>query len=306
MKTCKKLLSIMMCMLFAILCVCSLSSSSVKAASLNINLKNNQLFYILPGNEQVEYHVKITSGAQLGNQATYVSDNVSVAAIDSFGLLTIRDAGSAKISVTTGGHTVSRKITVLNRTDWTKVVDIKGYGKIMAKKNICSVKMTNAMDFPVRMVFTYNAYSVYNNLVTSDARSKEIYVAAKDTMTYQMYVEDNIKYISITDAKYDYNQYGYKSISTKNVSVKEKKSTKKNAVTIKETVTNNNKNKIVQPYMAYVYDKNGKLERIEYTPMVVNGRDRLTVKNTYYKTSTMNEYNSKITYKFLTPMPMFL
>lgn len=306
MKTCKKLLSVMMCMLLVFFGVCSLSNTSVKAAALNINLKKNQMFYILPGSEQVEYQVKITSGAQLGNQATFFSDNVTVAAIDSFGMLTIKEAGSAKISVTTGGHTVSRKITVLNRTDWTKVVDIKGYRKITTKKNICSVKMTNAMDFPVRMVFTYNTYSAYNNQLASDVRSKEIYVAAKDTMTYQMYVEDDIKYISITDAKYDYNQYGYKSISTKNVSVKEKKTTKKNAVNIKETVTNNNKYKIIQPYLAYVYDKNGKLERIEYTPMIVDGKDKLTVMNTYYKISTMNEYNSKITYKFLTPMPLFL
>lgn len=286
-------------------CICSINISAIQAATLAINLKNNQTFYLLPGNEKVEYQVKITSGAQLGNDATYLSDNVAIAAIDSFGVLTIKDAGTAKITVATGGKKVERTIKILNRTDWTKVVSIKNYEKLTAKKNMCAIKMTNAMDFPVKMAFTYSTFSASNNRLSENVKSKTIYVAAKDTMTYKMYFDDSVKYISISDAVFEYNQFGCKTIATKNITVKEKLSTKKNITTIKETITNNNKNKVIVPYMAFVYDKNGKLERIEYTAMVVNGRDKATVKNTYYKTSTLNEYNSKITYQFLTPMPLF-
>lgn len=278
----------------------------VCAAALNINLKNNQTFYILPGSDSVHYQVKITAGAELGNDATYISDNITGAPIDSYGNLILKDAGSAKITVNANGISVSRTIKIINRTDWTKAASIKNYEKITVKKNIGTFEITNQMDFPMQMIYTYNTYNSANATLQTELKSVSIYLPAKTMVKYQQYFLDNVKYVSITSATFKYDQFGCKKISAKKVAEKEKITARKNLKTIKATVTNGNKYSVIVPYQTYVYDKNGKLSSIDYAYMTLNGGAKESIKNTYfYKKTTLDEYVSKVTYRFLPALPYF-
>lgn len=305
MKTSKqKLLSYLACMLLFLAITVSYPVCTHAASSLKINLTDNQTFYILPGSETVQYQVKITAGAELGNQATYTSDNIVIAPIDSYGNLILKDAGSAKITVNANGMSVSRTIKIIKRTDWTKTASIKNYEKLTVKNNIGTFSITNQMDFPIRMTYTYNTYNSANATLQTEQKSTNIYLPANTMVNYKLYFADNVKYVSVTDATFQYDQFGWKKIDAKKVTISQKTSASKNIKTIKATVTNKNKNTVIVPYQTYVYDKNGKLSCIDYAYMTLNGNQKKSIKNSYfYKKTTLDEYVSKVTYKFLPALP---
>lgn len=64
------------------------------ANTLNINLKNNQTFYLLPGTDRLDYKVTVSGNAS--GDMTCSSSNLTVADIDNMGNLSINDAGSTK------------------------------------------------------------------------------------------------------------------------------------------------------------------------------------------------------------------
>ena len=292
---------------FCMLTICLVfgyANETKAATKLNINLKDNQVFYILPGNEYADFQVKITSGAELGNAATYMTDQVTIATIDGNGLLRMKDAGTVKVTVTANNMTISRTIKIINRTDWTKTVAIKNYEKITVQKNIGTFAISNQMDFPLRMTYTYNTYNPANAVVQTEQRSQKLYLPANTTITYKQHFADNVKYVSITDAIFEYDQFNWKKIDAKKVTISEKTSAKKNVKTIRATVTNKNKNSVIVPYQTYVYDKNGKLSSIDYAYMTLDGNQKKSIKNTYfYKKTTLDEYVSKVTYKFMPVLP---
>lgn len=274
------------------------------ASTLKINLTNNQTFYILPGNESVTYQVKITAGAGLGDQATYTSDNIVIAPIDSYGNLILKDAGSAKITVNANGMSVSRTIKIINRSDWTKAAPVKNYEKLTAKNQTGTFQITNQMDFPLRVTYTYNTFNSSNATLQTEQKTAGIHLPPNTTVTYKQYFADNVKYVSITGATFQYDQFGWKKIDKKKVTIAQKTSARKNIKTIRATVTNKNKNSVIVPYQTYVYDKNGKLSSIDYAYMTLNGNQKKSIKNSYfYKKTTLDEYVSKVTYKFLPALP---
>lgn len=306
----KKLLSFTLALIFllntSILTDCINLSA---ATTLKINLTNNQTFYILPGSDHVEYKVKITSGGDLGNNITYSSNNIAIAAIDSLGTLTLKDAGTAKITVSTDTQSVTRTIQILVRSDWTKTASVQNADRITVKKNICTLKITNHMNFPLKMIYRYSTFSATNSTIQSNIESKPVYLPANTTISYDTYMDDNVKYVAVNDATFKYDQFGWSNINTKKISVKESinvsKKDKKVKV-IKETITNKNKNAVIVPFQAYVYDQNGKLARIDYTVITLPGGEKTSVQNTFFfKKTTLNEYTSKVTYKFLPAMPAF-
>lgn len=300
----QKLLS---CLLYVILFIsivvfCPIHARA--ASTLKINLVNDQTFFILPGSDTVEYQVKITAGAGLGDQATFTSDNILVAPIDSYGKLILKDAGSAKITVNANGMTVSRTIKAINRTDWTKAAPVKNYEKLTVKNQTGTFQITNQMDFPVRVTYIYNTYNSANATLQTEQKTASIHLSANTTATYKQYVAENVKYISITGATFQYDQFGWNKIDKKKVTIAQKTSANKNIKTIKATVTNKNKNSVIVPYQTYVYDKNGKLSSIDYAYMTLNGNQKKSIKNSYfYKKTTLDEYVSKVTYKFLPALP---
>lgn len=274
------------------------------ASTLKINLTNNQTFYILPGNESVTYQVKITAGAGLGDQATYTSDNIVIAPIDSYGNLILKDAGSAKITVNANGMRVSRTIKIINRSDWTKAAPVKNHEKLTVKNQTGTFQITNQMDFPLRVTYTYNTFNSSNATLQTEQKTAGIHLPPNTTVTYKQYFADNVKYVSITDAAFQYDQFGWKKTDAKKVTISQKTSASKNIKTIKATVTNKNKNTVIVPYQTYVYDKNGKLSSIDYAYMTLNGNQKKSIKNSYfYKKTTLDEYVSKVTYKFLPALP---
>lgn len=305
MKTSKqRLLSYLSCMILLLSIIAFCPTHARASSSLKINLTDNQTFYILPGSETVQYQVKITAGAELGNQATYTSDNIVIAPIDSYGNLMLKDAGSAKITVNANGMSVSRTIKIIKRTDWTKTASIKNYEKLTVKNNIGTFAITNQMDFPIRMTYTYNTYNSANATLQTEQKSASIHLPANTTVTYKQYFADNVKYVSATGATFQYDQFGWNKIDKKKVTITQKTSASKNIKTIKATVTNKNQNSVIVPYQTYVYDKNGKLCSIDYAYMTLNENQKKSIKNSYfYKKTTLDEYVSKVTYKFLPTLP---
>lgn len=305
MKTSKqKLFGYFTCLVLflAVVAICPIHAHA--ASTLKINLTNNQTFYILPGSDTVKYQVKITAGAGLGDQATFTSDNILVAPIDSYGKLILKDAGSAKITVNANGMSVSRTIKIINRTDWTKAAPVKNYEKLTVKNQTGTFQITNQMDFPLRVTYTYNTYNSSNATLQIDQKTASIHLPANTTATYKQYFADNVKYVSVTGATFQYDQFGWKRINAKKVTISQKTSTSKNIKTIKATVTNKNKNSVIVPYQTYVCDKNGKLSSIDYAYMTLNGNQKKSIKNSYfYKKTTLDEYVSKVTYKFLPALP---
>lgn len=281
---------------------------SATATKLKLNWKNNQIFYILPTNyKTVSFQARIMAGGD-PSDLTCLSDNPSVATIDNTGLITFHDGGSANITVTSQGKNVRQTIKVLNRTDWSKVVTVNNFSQLKVKNNVCTIKMTNQMDFPVKMAFKYDTYNKYNTKISSNITNESIYLAANATVTYQKMMEDEISYIAITDATFDYNQYGTKNIVAKKVTVKETDSASKYSKEVrvkKATVTNNNKYDVIVPYQTYFYDKKDKLENISYGYLMVSGGKRSSIKFTYSPKGKQEKFVKKVKYKFHTAMPVF-
>ena len=298
-----------------ITCVClimlSIAPCQINAASYKINLKNNQLFYILPGNEAVDYQVKLTSGNQLNGTMSCMTSDAAKATISNDGALNILDAGTFKVSVTYNGETVTRTVQSLLRTDWTRVISIANAQKITVLNNhVATYKIKNLMDFPLKIHLYYNTYDKNMNLIQSDKPHDTIYIAANETITYKEIVPENVKYITVNRSTFAYDQYGLDKISTKKVAIKETISTsKKSKITkvIKETVTNSNSKNILVPYQSLVYDKDGKIASISYNTLKVLPNQKNVFSGKYYtkQPAGQSEYASKIVYKFFTPIPEF-
>ncbi|MCI7129335.1 MAG: hypothetical protein MSA09_01990, partial [Lachnospiraceae bacterium] len=90
-------------LLLLALFVTAIPCQAYAAGTLNINLKNNQTFYLLPGTDKLNYKVSVTSKNISGDQ-TCSSSNLSVADIDDMGTMSINDAGSTKITVALGNR----------------------------------------------------------------------------------------------------------------------------------------------------------------------------------------------------------
>lgn len=285
------------------------STSNVAAATkLNINLSNNQTFFILPGTSSVTYDVQITSGGQLGDM-TCSSSNLEVATIDNMGKMIIKDAGSTKIKVTSGKKSVTRTIKVLVRSDWSKVVSVKSPSKLTVKDHVCTVKLTNHMDFPVKMVYNYNTYTDAGALIQTNACSSPIYLPANSSFTYKVMMSENVSFVTIDGATYEYDQYGCKKIDTKKVTIKETIDTdsKNKAIKYKiETLKNANKNQVILPYHVYLYDQNGKLISVEYKYIPLAGKQKKTLREVYQtKDPHAERFTAKVVYKFGKPIPYF-
>lgn len=281
------------------------------ATSYKINLKDNQLFYILPGNDSVDYQVKLTSGNQLNGTMSCMTSDAAKATISNDGALNILDAGTFQVSVTYNGETITRTVQSLLRSDWTRVISITNAQKITVSNNhVATYKIKNSMDFPLKVTLNYNTYDANMKLIQSERLHDFIYLAANETMTYQEIVPDDVKYITVNHATFTYDQYGLDKISTKKVSIKETISTsKKSKITkvIKETVTNTNSKNILVPYQTLVYDKDGKIASISYNTLKVLPNQKNVFSGKYYtkKPAGQSEYATKIAYKFFTPIPEF-
>lgn len=299
---------VLCCILIATMVLNTSALHGNAATKLKLNWSNNQLFYILPTDyKDITFQTELKSGGD-PTDLTCMSDNFSVATIDNNGLITFHDGGSANITVTSQGKTIKQKIQVLNRTDWTKVVTISNQSKISAKNNVCTIKITNQMDFPVKMSFKYDTYNKYNTKIESNLPNEAIYLAAKATVTYKKIVTENVSYISVVDATFDYNQYASKKIDAKKVTVKEIDSvskTSKNVRVKKEVINNKNKSDIIIPYQVYFYDKNNKLSSISYEYEVVPANKKISVKFTYSPKGKQDNIVTKVIYKFYTPLPIF-
>lgn len=286
--------------------ICAAPCYSQAADNLNISLKNNQTFYLLPGTDKLSYKVKVTTANISGDQ-TYSSSNLSVADIDNMGNMTINDAGSTKITVSVGNKKVTKTINVLRRTDWTRVVSIKNRTKLAVKNNVCSMTLSNHMDFPIRMTLHYSTLADSGSTISPDVKTSEIYLPASKSLTFKMMVPDGITMISVNDADFAYDQFGLKSIDTKKVTVKESTTKKsKNTKIINEIITNKNKNGVIQPYHLYLYDQNNKLISVEYRFISVAGKQKTTINYTYTSEDKyLDSYVAKVKYKFETPVPFF-
>lgn len=276
------------------------------ASTLNINLKNNQTFYLLPGTDKLNYKVAVTSNNISGNQ-TCASSNLSVADIDDMGNMAINDAGSTKITVALGAKKVSRTINVFRRTDWTKVIAIKNRTKLAVKNNICSMTISNQMDFPIKTTLHYSTIADSGSTITPDAKTSDIYLPAGKSLNYKMMVPDGITMVSVNNADFVYNQFGLEKIDPKKISIKESTSKKdKNTKIIAETITNKNKNGLILPYHIYLYDQNNQLISVEYRFASIAGKQKTTVDYIYTtKDKYLDSYVAKVKYKFETPVPFF-
>ena len=303
------LAKMMVCCILIVTTMLNMTALQGNAATkLKLNWSDNQVFYMLPTNyKDVTFQTELKSGGD-PTDLTCTSDNFSVATIDNNGLITFHDGGSANITVTSQGKTVKQKLQVLNRTDWTKVVTVSNQSRIAVKNNVCTIKVTNQMDFPVKMSFKYDTYNKYNTKIESNLQNEAIYLAAKATVAYKKIVPESINYISIVDATFDYNQYGSKKIDTKKVTVKETDTvskTSKKVRVIKEVIYNKNKSDIIIPYQVYFYDKNNKLSSISYKYEVVPANKKISVKFTYSPKGIQENAVKKVVYKFYTPLPVF-
>lgn len=278
------------------------------ATKLTINLTKDQTFYILPGNTSVTYQVKITAGEQLGD-TTFSSDNLRVATIDGAGTMVLRDAGSAKITVTSGSKSVTRTVKVLLRTDWTKTVSITGASKLTIKNQVCTLKMKNLMDFPVKMTYTYDTYSPSGNLLKSGNTSSPVYLPASKSYTCKVMMPEGVSYVTITGATFAYDQFGCASISTKKVKITESTKTDSKNKTIKykvETIKNTNKSQVILPYHVYLYDQKGTLISVEYRTVQIASKQTVTLQELYKtKDDFADSYTAKVKFSFGTPIPYF-
>lgn len=292
--------------LLLVLLATSVPYQAQAATALNINLKNNQTFYLLPGTDKLSYKVTVSSKNISGDQ-TCSSSNLTVADIDSMGNMTINDAGSTKITVSVGSKKVTRTIKVLRRTDWTRVVSIKNRTKLAVKNNVCSMTLSNQMDFPIKTTLHYSTIADSGSTISADVKTCDIYLPASRSLAFKMMVPDGIKLVSVNDADFVYDQFGLKSIDTKKVTVKEKTAKKdKTTKTVNETITNKNKNGVIQPYHLYLYDQNKKLISVEYHFISVAGKQKTTINYTYTtKDKYLDSYVAKVKYKFETPIPHF-
>lgn len=296
-------------------CIClillNIAPYQANATSYKINLKDNQLFYILPGNDSVDYQVKLTSGSQLNGTMSCMTSDAAKATISNDGALNILDAGTFQVSVTYNGETITRKVQSLLRSDWTRVISITNAQKITVSNNrVATYKIKNLMHFPLKVTLNYNTYDANMKPIQSERLHDFIYLAASETITYKEIVPENIKYITVNQATFTYDQYGLDTISTKKVSIKETISTStksKNAKVIKETVTNTNSKNILVPYQTLVYDKDGKIASISYNTLKVLPNQKNVFSGKYYtkKPAGQSEYASKMVYKFFTPIPEF-
>lgn len=275
------------------------------AAKLTINLQNNQTFYLLPGTDRLDYKVTV-SGDAVGDM-TCSSSNLTVANIDNMGNLSINDAGSAKITVAVGSKKITRTIQVLRRSDWTRALSIKNRTKLTVKDNVCTVKIKNEMDFPLKTVLHYDTIADSGSTILTDQKTQDIYLPAGGSLSYKFMLPDGITAIRVTNADFVYQQYGLKSISAKKVTVKEstaKKDSKTKILT--ESISNKNKNGIILPYHLYLYDKNNKLISVEYRSLKLAGKQKESLSYTYtIKDSLQDSYVAKVKYKFETPIPFF-
>lgn len=304
----QKTAAIMMCVCLITICIAPYQAN---AASYKINLKNNRLFYILPGNDSVDYQVKLTSGSQLNGTMSCMTSDAAKATISNDGALNILDAGTFQVSVTYNGETITRKVQSLLRSDWTRVISITNAQKIAVSGNhVVSYKIKNLMDFPLKVTLNYNTYNANMKLIQSERLHDFIYLAANETISYKEIMPENVKYITVNHATFTYDQYGLDKISTKKVNIKETVSTsKKSKITkvIKETVTNTNSKNILVPYQTYVYDKDGKIASISYNTLKILPKQKNVFSGKYYtkQPTGQSEYASKIVYKFFTPIPEF-
>lgn len=304
----QKTATLIMCFCLFTICI---TPSQANAASYKINLKDNQLFYILPGNDSVDYQVKLTSGSQLNGTMSCMTSDAAKATISNDGALNILDAGTFQVSVTYNSETITRKVQSLLRSDWTRVISITNAQKITVSNNrVATYKIKNLMDFPLKVTLNYNTYDANMKLIQSERLHDFIYLAANETISYKEIVPENVRYITVNHATFTYDQYGLDKISTKKVNIKETVSTsKKSKITkvIKETVTNTNSKNILVPYQTYVYDKDGKIASISYNTLKVLPNQKNVFSGKYYtkKPAGQSEYASKMVYKFFTPIPEF-
>lgn len=284
------------------------SASTFAATKLSIDLKENQTFYILPGNPlPTQHQIKINSD-KLG-EITCSSSNLTVASVDNFGLMTIQDAGNTKITVSNGSKKITRNITVLVRTDWTKAVEIKNYQKLEIKNDIVSMKMKNLMNYPVRVTFTYNTYSDQGSLLKTGLKSEEVYLAANKTSNYKMMPGEDATYISITGMNFYSDQFGSKTIDPKKVTSKTKTIKKpgdKNVRIATATVTNKNKNHVIVPYHIYLYNEKKEVIGVQYRFLQLAGKQSDTVSYSYVPSDKFLEnYAANVKFVFETAMPYF-
>ena len=304
-----RVLSIALIILLTIGVIWDYNQLNVSAASkLNINLSNNQTFFILPGTSSITYDVRIISGGELGNM-TCSSSNLEVASIDNMGKMILKDAGSTKIRVSSGNKSVTKSIIVLLRSDWSKVVSIKNPSKIGIKDHVCSVTLTNHMDFPVKMIYNYNTYTNEGSLLRTNIDSSPIYLPANYSFTYSVMMPEDVSFVSINHATYAYDQYGYAKINEKKVTAKESTETDSNNKTVKykvATITNSNKNQAIIPYHIFRYDQKGQLISVEYKNMPIAGKQTLVLREVYQtKNKHAERYTAKIVYQFGKPTPYF-
>ncbi|MCI7129919.1 MAG: hypothetical protein MSA09_05070 [Lachnospiraceae bacterium] len=299
--------------IFSLIFICcfiisGLALTTSAATKLNINLSNNQTFFILPGTDSTTYDVAITSGGELGN-VTCSSSNLEVATIDDMGKMILKDAGSTKIKVTSGNKSVTRTINVLVRSDWSKVVSVKNASKLTVKDHVLTVSLKNHMDFPIRMIYSYNTYTDAGSLIQSNASSSPIYLAANASFTYKVMMPEDVSYVSVNSATFEYNQFGCKKIDTKKVTVKESTDTDRDNKYVKykvATLKNSNKNQVILPYYMYLYDQNGKLISVEYKTIPLAGKQKTVLREVYQtKDPHAERYTAKVVYKFSKPIPYF-
>lgn len=301
----RRLTNVFIPLLLLLFLVTLLPIHTQAANTLNMNLKNNQTFYLLPGTERLDY--KVTVSGNVSGDMTCSSSNLTVADIDNMGNLSINDAGSTKITVSIGDRTVSRTICVLRRSDWTKALAIKNHTKIPVKNNVCRINIKNEMNFPVKTVLHYHLIADSGSTVQFDLKTTEIYLSAGKALNFQMMVPDGITMIGIDSADFTYKQFGLKSISAKKVTIKETISKKdKKTKIITESIVNKNKNGVILPYHLYLYDKNNHLLSVEYHFISVSGKQHTELNYIYTsKDKLQDSYVAKVTYKFEAPIPFF-
>lgn len=291
--------------LLAALFLTALPMPARAAEKLTVNLKNNQIFYLLPGTDRLDYKVTV-SGDAVGDM-TCSSSNLNVANIDNMGNLSINDAGSTTITVSVGSKKITRTIQVLRRSDWTRALSIKNRTKLAVKNNVCTIKIKNEMDFPLKTVLHYNTIAESGSTIQFDQKTQQIYLPARKSLSYKFMLPEGITMISVENADFVYQQYGLKSISAKKVSIKESTS-KKDSKTkiITESITNKNKNGVILPYHLYLYDKDNQLISVEYRALSLAGKQKETLSYAYTtKDKFQDRYIAKVKYKFETPIPFF-
>lgn len=278
------------------------------ADKLTIDLKENQTFYILPGNSlPMQHQIKITYTG-IGT-IICESSNISVATVDDSGLLTLRDGGSTKITVKAGNKKVTRTINVLLRTDWTKAVSITNYQKLPIKNGIVTMKIKNLMNYPVKITYTYDTYSNQGSLLKTGLKGEEVFLPASGSVTYKMMPEEDATYIAVSGMTFYSDQFGYKSINAKNITSKVKQSksaTDKKVKIMTATVTNKNKNAVIVPYHVYLYNEKKEVMSVQYRYIRLAGKQKDTISYSYVPSDKFLEnYAANVKFVFETAVPYF-